>query len=406
MSSNHGDLIVKHDFDVIVVGAGPAGSTAARILADNGHHVLLLDRRKKVGIPVQCGGLLPSPAELQDMFPRSPRMWRMARVPKDVILNQTSHINLRSPRNRVHAFSFKMNILDREKYDKHLVNLAEWAGTELRLNSWVRSRRSDNQLSVSTPDGHLTLSAKAVIGADGPASVISRSLGNNYESLDRNLSLSLQHQLTEVSVDTSCVEMLFGGNVAPGGYGWLIPMGGSEVRVGLGLRRFLAPKGASLKRYLHNILSGYPSLAQGLASSKIVSQVGALIPMGGPVKKAASKNCILVGDAAGLVMATNGGGIPTALASGEIAGRIVDSHFRNGTPLTDYERHWRYEMGTELETAKVSLRIADQFMRSDSLTELGMRILGSRFLESVIRCRMPLPSIVSRMIVAGLKDFV
>lgn len=406
MSLYNGDLEMKHDYDVIVVGAGPAGSTAARILAEDGHHVLLLDRRKEVGRPVQCGGLLPNHLELQDMFPHSPRMWMLGRVPQKVILNRTSRIILRSPRGNSHEFSFGMNILDREMFDQYLAQRAIKAGASIQLRTWVRSRSPQNQLEVSSPEGNRTLSAKIVIGADGPASIISQSLGNSYTNPERDLSLSLQHHLAGVSVNRQTVEMLFGGAVAPGGYGWIIPLGDSEARVGLGLRRFLAADGLSLKQCLSNILQANPSLSGNLTSSHVVSRVAALIPMGGPVQRTASNNCIVVGDAAGLVMSTNGGGIPTALASGSLAGHIVSNHLSHGKKIEDYEKHWRYEMGLELETARVALRIADIFMHSDSLTELGMRILGSRFLEPVIRCRMPLPTLFSQVIVAGLKELV
>jgi geranylgeranyl reductase family protein len=299
-----------------------------------------------------------------------------------------------------------MNILDREKYDKHLVDEAVKAGATIQVDAWVHTRTPRNEVRMKTPEGEMTLTARVVIGADGPVSVISRSLGNLYAKPERDLSLSMQHHMSSISIDKQSVEMLFGGEVAPGGYGWVIPLSETEARVGLGLRRFIARARYPLRRYLDNILQTYPSLAGNLSHAQILSSVSALIPMSGPVDRTASNNCVLVGDAAGLVMATNGGGIPTALASGSIAGNVVSAHLSKGISLLDYERHLRYEMGTELETAKVSLRIADLFMQSDSITELGMRILGSRFLEPVIRCRMPLPNIFSRALISGMRSLI
>jgi flavin-dependent dehydrogenase len=90
-------------------------------------------------------------------------------------------------------------------------------------------------------------------------------------------------------------------------------------------------------------------------------------------------------------MACNGGGIPSALVDGEIAGQAAVKHISEGIPLSCYEDTWRMETGTELNTALTILRIADQVMPSDFITDTCMRLAGSRFLEPLIRCRLPLP---------------
>ena len=113
--------------------------------------------------------------------------------------------------------------------------------------------------------------------------------------------------------------------------------------------------------------------------------------MAGPVGHSYSDNVVLVGDAAGHVMASNGGGIPQALGGGYIAGHVVASHLEKGTELSVYERIWRNEFGHELDTALSILRIADSIMTSDPLTNVCMRLAGRQFLEPLIRCRLPLP---------------
>ncbi|MHA1216968.1 MAG: NAD(P)-binding protein, partial [Candidatus Thorarchaeota archaeon] len=84
-------------YDVIVVGAGPAGSTVAAAVAKSGFSTLVVERRRVVGLPVQCGELLPTPREMADLFPNSPRAQRLADVPSDVIVNRTRTMRLVSP---------------------------------------------------------------------------------------------------------------------------------------------------------------------------------------------------------------------------------------------------------------------------------------------------------------------
>ncbi len=103
-------------------------------------------------------------------------------------------------------------------------------------------------------------------------------------------------------------------------------------------------------------------------------------------------------------MASNGGGICTALAGGEIAGEVVYDHITNDEPLSHYADIWRKELGTELYTALRVLRIADQVMISDAITDQCMRLAGSRYLKHLIRCRLPFPvDLASKTLVKVLR---
>lgn len=206
-------------------------------------------------------------------------------------------------------------------------------------------------------------------------------------------------------VDSSVVEMYFGGKVAPGGYAWVIPKGEDIVNVGFGMRRSIAKDDAPLRTYLDRFV--FKTLASSLKGAKILSRVGAIIPVGGPLEKTWSKNVLLIGDAAGHVMASNGGGIPTALCGGMIAGDVILGHLKEETPLSEYEEQWRAEFGLELQTALRVLRVADTVMPSDAITDICMRLAGVRFLEPMIRCRLPLPvNLASKTMVKILNQFI
>ena len=129
--------------------------------------------------------------------------------------------------------------------------------------------------------------------------------------------------------------------------------------------------------------------------------------MGGPRRKTWTNNILLIGDAAGHVMASNGGGIPTALCGGTIAGDVASRHLRDGSPLSEYEYIWKNEYGKELETALRVLRVADTVMPSDTITDISMKLAGVRFLEPLIRCRLPTPvDIASKTLVKVLGHFI
>jgi digeranylgeranylglycerophospholipid reductase len=260
---------------------------------------------------------------------------------------------------------------------------------------------------MKSKSGPEQIDAKIVVGADGPSSVISKTLGNSYSDTNRDLSPAINFMMSGVDCDEDVVQMFFGKHIAPGGYTWIIPKGDSMANVGFGIRRCISNPGTSLLTYLKHFISKNKIAAPQLKHAKVVSRVGAIIPVAGPVSITSSENVVLVGDAAGHVMASNGGGIPAALAGGSIAGHVIAANLNNQVPLNTYDKLWRYEFGRELDTALSVLRIADSVMTSDPLTDICMRVAGKQFLEPLIRCRLPAPvDFVSKTFVRAFNTIV
>ncbi len=224
-----------------------------------------------------------------------------------------------------------------------------------------------------------------------------------YRRPERDLSTSVQYQMTGVAPDRDAVEMFFGTAVAPGGYAWLIPRGPDTVNVGLGIRRSVAGQGTTPREFLDRFVACHPVARDRLSGGRIVSRVAALIPVGGMHRRLVSGRVILAGDSAGLVMPTNGGGVPPALVSGILAGRCAALHVTRGTPLEEYSRRLRHEIGQELHISLLARHVADVVFPHDSLMELAMAAAGTRYLQDVIMCRAPGPlDAVAPLVVAVL----
>ena len=396
---------LTQSYDVAVVGAGPAGSSAAGVVARAGFRTIVIDRRSEVGKPVQCGELIPTPSEARNLFPRSKRMPRAVHVPRKFVTNKTTSIRLVSPNGSTYEFPFRANIIDRAEFDNYLACKAQDAGAEYLLGSTVRKRSDENKLLIRSETSEKEVYSHLVLGADGANSVVAQSLGQHFVHSGKDLSPSLQYVMSGADVDPSVVEMHFGERIAPGGYAWCIPKGDGIANIGFGMRRSLAQDSTQLRAYLERFT--FQVLSKSLKNAKILSRVGAIIPMGGPRRKTWTNNILLIGDAAGHVMASNGGGIPTALCGGTIAGDVASRHLRDGSPLSEYEYIWKNEYGKELETALRVLRVADTVMPSDTITDISMKLAGVRFLEPLIRCRLPTPvDIASKTLVKVLGHFI
>lgn len=353
------------EVDVLIVGAGPAGSTTARYCSGKGLDVLMIDRRAEIGYPVQCGEFLPAVKEMYSMFPRSIDLEELLTVDGSLVAGRSAHIDLVSPRGRIYRCEFEGLTLDRQAFDKYLVKKAVEAGARLATNTSMESIR-DGVAATTMGD----IKAKVIVGADGPNSRTAREVG-----LDRPASRYPAITCQAEGNFEPVVKMFF-GSVAPGGYAWIIPKR-SGANVGVGFTpRFLRTKPSELfEKFVTKIgVKSYRDVAMGF------------VPMSGPVGKTVEGNTLLVGDAAGHVMASNGGGIPIAMIAGRIAGRTIQEHLSEGVPLDAYERRWREIMEKPLANASWTKRMGDMFFPSDGRTEFAMRVLGRRGLARAIRC--------------------
>ena len=352
--------------DVLIVGAGPAGSCTAREIAEAGFSVLAVDRRKEIGYPVQCGEFLPTPDELRRILPRSEKYGDLFDIESSLIERETENIDLFGPAGIFYRMDFKGITLNRRGFDKSLWRKAEKAGAKLVLETEFIGLIDTNRARTSIGE----IEFKFVVGADGPLSRV-RKIAHLPEPKQLSQAVSAQAK----GEFESTVRMYF-GTIAPGGYAWIIPKK-NFANVGLGIQKRFCE--VPLSDLMQRFLTGFELDASEMTYGQI--------PISGPIEETTAGNCLVVGDAAGQVMATNGGGIPIAMICGRIAGRTVANCLRGAGEISDYDREWKRQILAPLRNSARTKIMADVFFKKDKRLRIAMKMLGLRGLERAILCR-------------------
>ena len=342
------------DLDVVVVGAGPAGSLAAARLADLGRRVVLLEAasfpRDKV-----CGDvLLP---EVEDSLARvgtgldevAPDALRLDGCRYVSAAGRRMEGAFRDGRGALRPW----RILPRRDLDARLARHAVGRGAELRQRhrliglEW-RPRAGVSRLRVATPAGVETMTARLVVGADGAASRVAREAGLRPASdrADRRDLYVGMRAYVDWPRDDRYLTIIADRQLMPGCC-WIVPQPGGRANVGLGMvesdRR---ARGVKLRRRLEALLGEH-------ADPATVRDVdGWTLPGGHAGRRTVADGVVLVGDAAGLVDPFTGHGIHNAMASALDAAELADAAIRSGDtsaagPIAGFERAWRRRLLTE-----------------------------------------------------------
>nr|AIF07492.1 geranylgeranyl reductase [uncultured marine group II/III euryarchaeote KM3_203_B10] len=363
---------------VLVVGAGPGGSATAQRLAEQGLDVLVLERRQVVGNPANCGECVPLWGEMHDTYPKirdDEWLQDYFQFPHWVIAKNLNWMRLYGPSMRAYGFELQCISVHRLQYDGHLADRAINAGAEVRTGIELRNVKAQPKLGRDlyvTNEGRF--SADYVIDATGSLAHVARLRGQGSRP-----GVQLPTVFCQASGEMPDSFDIFIGSVAPGGYAWIIPKGDDIANVGLGVHH----------RHIDGSLKDrLDEFCQGLGY-EVLSWGGGWIPLGGMVKTAVHDNVLAVGDAAGLVMPSNGGGIGQAIVSGKMAADAVVAHLKDGTPLAAYDATMRGAMGKQLAISTRTKNLFWTFCRNDWMTSAAMRFLGVNGLRRAVDCRRP-----------------
>lgn len=357
--------MAEYDYDVIIVGVGPAGSTTARYIKPekNNIKVLIIERKKEVGIPVQCGEAISKISVWKTVIPDDYALEELLNIPKNVIAQEIKNTDFITPYQTHCRFDTPGFVLHRNLFDQHLAQLAIRNGAELRLNTSMKGIK--DQHTVITSNGNVT--GNIIVGADGPRSITAKSSGLKTPNDICPLSLAV-FSIVRGDFDDDIKRIYFGKRFA-GGYAWVFPKG-DTANIGMGTEWIHK---IPIKMILNNFLKNL-----GVSSKDILYNGGGLIPTGGPIPKFVSDNVLIVGDAAGMVFPSNGGGIVPAMIAGRECGIAIANYLKNGIPLDYYEQQWKKILSN---TFKESLKEKNRHIwitKHDLLLEIGFRILRKK----------------------------
>ena len=312
-------------YDIVVIGAGPAGSSAARAAAQEGAKVLLIDRRERIGVPVQC-------AELVSQW-----IARYAPFSSKSVLQTIETMVTHLPDGTYYEMKGPGYMLDRSLFDQELAASALLSGAMISTET-KGIRLSPEGLVVERGGKKETISSKVLIGADGVHSTTARWLGLPPAKTIVAMQYEVINPLSQNHVD------IFFHQDYEGGYGWFFPKG-KTANVGLGV----VPSKTNLLLKLMDDFLDAVVRSKKLRRLEIIGKTGGSIPCGKP-GKAVFDNVLLVGDAAGHAHPITGAGILNAVMGGEIAGRIAAEAVLKGDPLhlENYENQWREAFGKSL----------------------------------------------------------
>lgn len=347
------------DFDIVIIGCGPAGTTTARIAAQKGLSVLLVDKRQELGAPIQCSGALSANA-LQEAGIDPNTEFIQEPVYGFNVYNEVGEntvIDYRTSKPQKYGSGLSKRplgyVVDRRRFDRYLLTLAERAGAEVWLKTeGIGYKPLENgtcEVHLMRFNRELIIRTHVVVGADGLQSQVGKWSGLNTHIKMNELASCLQFVVDGVETE-GLLEIITGHEWAPGGYGWLFPKGHGYAEIGLGVIRTMTKQNAQwhLDHFIKNSF-----LKKRLKHARILEVHGGGVPLAAPLRTQYAHNLILVGDAARHVNPITGGGLHTALAGGMIAGQFLAGLLESGQHgsadnLKGYQERWLEQLGNKM----------------------------------------------------------
>ena len=333
------------NFDVVVVGGGPAGSSAARIAAENECTVALVEKEEEIAETVRTSGV----TWISDI--------KKFGIPEDCY-NPIKRFSFCSPKNSVTISDdvAKAAVLDVRKSYRFLANRAQSSGARIFTNTNVLEvlKNSDGKcvgVIAKSKDRHIQFNARVVIDASGFASVVARELGHVEQW--KKFGVGAEFEVKTEKLEHDNWWLMVGQEYSPAGYAWIFPTSKNTARVGVGIGKPDSDVDPTIR--LNELIDKKIGPIKDLGEIEKIEFHYGLIPNEGLSRKTVYDNLILVGDSAGQANPLVLEGIRYAIRFGEVAGKVVANAIKNGdtseTALSPYEKEWKKAIESKINSA-------------------------------------------------------
>jgi len=349
---------MKKAYDVIVIGAGPAGSIAARTTAQAGLSTLLIEKRQEIGSPVRCGEAVGYDT-VQEYIPLDP-VWMSADIDTFSVHNPEGDCVVVPPLE--HTL-----ILERRIFDRELARTAAEAGAEVvvktRATDLIREDGRIAGVKMVVRGEPREIRSEIVIGAGGTESQSVRWAGLKSIPQLKNYYAAVQYLLTDIEVNPRICQYHVGWSIAPGGYAWVFPKGKRQANVGLVMTADPKETKTALQYLDEFVEKRFPT-------SSILTQIVGGIPITDVIPKMVTDGFMAAGDEAHQADPLHGGGITASMdggrIAGEVAGQAIKARDVSERFLKRYEEKWEAKYGKVYRRLKrirqVALNIPEEKM--------------------------------------------
>lgn len=378
-------MATVYNYDVLIVGSGPAGSMAGMAAARGGAKTLIIEKKKDIGIPMRCA---ESVAGLHVYEERLGIKVDSASISND---NVDSMVLYSPSGKKSGTHKIRSSIVERRLFDKDLARHAVRAGADLLINTRaldvLKEGDAVHGVKAKSDGEELEIQAKVVIGADGFVSNVARWSGMKRPELSFQC---YSFEFMGLKQDPNTIPIFVGTTFTPGAHVWWMPKGPDTADVGIGVVNGYLGKNVSLRTLFKNFMA-HPVASQMLAGATPTARMTGTTWYGAPADKTYGNGVLLAGDAGSIVWVAHGAGIAMSMSSGYLAGQSAAQAVEEGDvsarSLSRYEARWKATIGKSVLPQVESAKVFRDLVLSDEMMDQAVEDIGTEVLAMLIHGR-------------------